>query len=327
MTNYYYEWIGFIFSCCLSARLLATLTRTIWMYWAASAIGFGYQWRTETGSWAIVTGSTDGIGLEYARAMASKGYNLLLISRTASKLEATEDMIRTEFVECKDVRTLVADFSSLDIYDNVKDAINQLPGDIAVLINNVGIAYNTYEYFGDLDATHSKYFDETIINVNIVSCTKMTQLVLPIMERQATGLIMNVSSVSATTPVPMLALYAATKTFVDTFSQALSLECTSNGVLVQSVLPGYVATKMSKMAPSWLVPTAEDYVRASLRTIGHGNRTYGHWVHALMANNISIFFAAAGERLYGKFTVELLAHFNRRYMTKVHTVNNNLKVN
>ncbi|KAI1289499.1 Very-long-chain 3-oxoacyl-CoA reductase [Halotydeus destructor] len=323
MTNYYYEWIGFVVLYCSSAWLLLKLLRTIWTYWAASALGFGYQWCTKPGSWAIVTGSTDGIGLEYAKAMAAKGYNLLLISRTASKLEATEEMLLTNYLNCKDIRTLVADFSSLDIYENVKDTINQLPGDIAVLINNVGIAYNRYELFGNLDASHPKNFDETIINVNIVSCTKMTEIVLPIMEQQATGLIMNISSVSATAPLPMLALYAATKTFGDTFSQALSLECTSNGVLVQSVVPGYVSTKLSKMDASWLVPTAEDYVRASLRAVGHGNRTYGHWIHALNATFVSLGFASFGHTLFGKVVTEVFTYFNQ--IEDVKNVNNNLK--
>jgi 17beta-estradiol 17-dehydrogenase / very-long-chain 3-oxoacyl-CoA reductase len=107
-----------------------------------------------------------------------------------------------------------------------------------------------------------------MINVNILSVTEMTAIVLPHMEKQRRGLIINISSFSAVYPTPLLSLYAATKNAVDMFSRSLSAEYAGTGILIQSVLPAYVATKMSKIKkPTLMAPSAADYVKSALRTV------------------------------------------------------------
>lgn len=88
---------------------------------------------------------------------------------------------------------------------------------------------------------------------------------------------------SALSPVPLLALYSATKAFVDNFSQNLCLEAKStSGVIIQSVLPGFVSTKMSHLRASIRVPTADQYVQSAISHVGYTQRTYGYWIHSIM---------------------------------------------
>nr|KAF6324621.1 hydroxysteroid 17-beta dehydrogenase 12 [Myotis myotis] len=96
-----------------------------------------------------------------------------------------------------------------------------------------------------------------MLNVNILSVCKMTHLVLPGMVERSKGVILNISSASGMNPFPLLTIYSATKGFVDFFSQCIHEEYKSKGIFVQSVLPFFVATKMSKIRkPSLTVPTS-----------------------------------------------------------------------
>ena len=95
------------------------------------------------------------------------------------------------------------------------------------------------------------------------------------------GVIMNISSASSMIPPPLLTIYAATKAFVNKFSEGLALECGSKGVTVQNVAPYFVATKLSKMRPSLLTPTPNKYVRETLMTVGHMDCTHGALFHDL----------------------------------------------
>ncbi|XP_028942317.1 very-long-chain 3-oxoacyl-CoA reductase [Antrostomus carolinensis] len=97
------------------------------------------------------------------------------------------------------------------------------------------------------------------------------------------GVILNISSAAGMYPTPLLTLYSATKAFVDYFSRGLHAEYKSKGIIVQSVLPYYVATKMSKIRkPTFDKPSPEKYVRAALGTVGLQSQTNGCLPHALM---------------------------------------------
>ncbi|XP_060015352.1 very-long-chain 3-oxoacyl-CoA reductase isoform X3 [Lagenorhynchus albirostris] len=179
------------------------------------------------GEWAVVTGSTDGIGKSYAEELAKRGMKIVLISRSQDKLNQVSSEIREKFkVETK---TIAVDFASEDIYDKIKTSLAGL--EIGVLVNNVGISYEYPEYFldvPDLDGTIKK-----LINVNVLSVCKMTWLVLPGMVERSKGAILNISSASGMYPVPLLTLYSATKAFVDFFSRCLHEEYKSKGIFVQ----------------------------------------------------------------------------------------------
>lgn len=264
--------------------LWATLKfiQAVWIYFGCYLLGFGAKWEPGPDSWAIVTGSTDGIGLSYAKAMARKGYCLLLISRTQAKLERVKAQILNEYPNCPEVRLMAIDFTLDNIYKQIANEIAHLPGHVHVLINNVGMAYKYPEYFTKIP--NSDKFISDILNCNILSVTRMTHIVLPLMEKRRSGIIINISSYSALFPTPLLALYSASKIYMDYFSRALTAEYARKGIIVQSVLPYYVSTNMIRNPGiSFMIPSSDQFVNSALKTVGVETRTYGYFAHNILA--------------------------------------------
>lgn len=262
-----------------SLSIIYRLARGLWNLKLGCLLGFSEQFKPKENSWAVITGSTDGIGLAYAHEFMKKGYNLLLISRNPEKLNNVKHELDSASNKMgKEIRVYAADFSKLDIYPGIEKEIKRLPR-VDVLINNVGMSYEHPEYFA---SPHLDERNQQIINVNSVSCARMCYMVLPIMEQQKYGVVLNCSSFSALDPCPLLAIYAASKSFVDVLSRSTAYEYAKRGIIIQSVLPGYVATKMSKIRKAyWMAPTPERYVKSQLKTVGLDGQTTGYWSHEL----------------------------------------------
>ncbi|XP_059166786.1 very-long-chain 3-oxoacyl-CoA reductase-like [Physella acuta] len=229
----------------------------------------------KAGSWAVITGSTDGIGKAYAEQLAARGINVVLISRTLSRLT---DMAK-EIEEKYKVQTLIiaADFTQGNIYEDIKSKLQNL--DISVLVNNVGMSYEYPEYFGDVD---SPTFVQDMLHMNCTSVAKMTEIVLPCMLKKRCGYVINIGSSAGTNPVPFLALYSATKAFVSTFSNALQHEYGSKGITFQCIVPYFVVSKLSKFRyPSLFVPSPTTFVKNALNTVGILTHTTGYWAHEI----------------------------------------------
>ncbi|XP_026234648.1 very-long-chain 3-oxoacyl-CoA reductase-B [Anabas testudineus] len=232
---------------------------------------------TKLGRWAVVTGATDGIGKAYAEELARRGFAIVLISRSQEKLDEVSKAIASKCgVETK---TISADFSSVDIYPKIEAGLAGL--EIGVLVNNVGTSYSYPEFF--LSVPNLESFIDTMVNINITSVCQMTRLVLPRMVERKKGAILNISSASGMYPVPLLTVYSASKAFVDFFSCGLQAEYRSKGIIIQSVLPFFVTTKLSKIRRATLdTPTPERYVAAELNTVGLQTQTNGYLPHAIM---------------------------------------------
>uniref|UniRef100_A0A673BY92 Hydroxysteroid (17-beta) dehydrogenase 12b n=1 Tax=Sphaeramia orbicularis TaxID=375764 RepID=A0A673BY92_9TELE len=231
---------------------------------------------TTLGKWAVVTGATDGIGKAYAEELARRGFSIVLISRSQEKLDEVSKAIESKCgVETK---TIAADFSATDIYSKIEDGLSGL--EIGVLVNNVGISYSYPEFF--LNVPNLDTFIDTMVNVNITSVKKLKSIhVLRVFRKK--GAILNISSASGMYPVPLLTVYSASKAFVDFFSRGLQAEYKSKGIIIQSVLPFFVATKLSKIRRATLdKPSPECYVAAELNTVGLQSQTNGYLPHAIM---------------------------------------------
>ncbi|KAI8369888.1 hypothetical protein EDC96DRAFT_552576 [Choanephora cucurbitarum] len=215
------------------------------------------------GSWAVVTGATDGIGKEFALQLAKKKFNVFLISRTASKLDALANDISGQYgVETK---TFAMDFTKGDAEDFKK--VGQILDTIRVgaLINNVGVNHEIPTSFFEEDEA----LINNIVEVNIKGLMKMTKLVLPQMKENRNGLILNIGSFAGLVATPYLSVYSASKAFLSTWSQALGKEVEKDGIVVEHVSTYFVVSAMSKIRKSsLLIPTAKDYVGNVLKRIG-----------------------------------------------------------
>ncbi|KAI4259911.1 MAG: hypothetical protein LQ352_000561 [Teloschistes flavicans] len=237
-------------------------------------------------SWAIITGASDGLGKEFALHISRTPFNLLLISRTASKLDTLASQVRSQNPKIQ-VKTLAHDFSTSSDsgVDALKDAVAELQ-DVAVLINNVGKSHDIPVPFVETEDREMR----DIININCHGTLLMTSLVAPKMVSQRRGLILTMGSFGGLMPTPLLATYSGSKAFLQQWSTALGSELERCGVHVELVQSYLVTSAMSKVRkPSFMVPSAKAFVGNTLRSVGRTGGAQGWgwtstpwWTHALM---------------------------------------------
>lgn len=195
--------IGFFYF----ATTLLTFLRWIWVSVLRPAKNL-----RDYGSWALVTGSTDGIGKALAFELASKGLNLVLIGRNPSKLEHTSAVIREKYGSKVEIRNIVIDFAKDDGAEVARKVEEEISGlDVGLLINNAGFSYPYAKYVHEIGG---KMVDD-ITKVNIVGATWVIRAVLPVMLKKKKGAIVNIGSGSGSTSIvpsyPLYTVYAASK--------------------------------------------------------------------------------------------------------------------
>ncbi|WP_299627163.1 SDR family oxidoreductase [uncultured Tateyamaria sp.] len=185
-------------------------------------------------SWTLITGASEGLGVEFARIAAREGRNLILTARSKDKLETLAAELRSASV---DVAVIPADLSDLAEADRLWSEATD-GREIDVLVNNAGLGGH------DAFALGQGWERELAsINVNMLSLTRLMKLAIPHMQNLPKGRILNVASVAGFTPGPNMAVYHATKAYVLSLSEAVAEELRGSNVTITALCPGATATQ------------------------------------------------------------------------------------
>jgi short-subunit dehydrogenase len=180
---------------------------------------------------ALVTGATAGIGASFARQLAQRGHDLVLVARDAARLESSAQQLRTCGVQ---VEVLPADLGDDAGCARVEQ---RCAAGVDVLVNNAGLG--TKGDFHEVDLEH----EEQMLRVNVRAVMRLTHAALPAMVTRGSGAIVNVSSVAGFAPGARAVTYSASKAYVTNFSESLHLQYVERGVKVLALCPGFTRTE------------------------------------------------------------------------------------
>lgn len=186
------------------------------------------------GATALITGASSGIGEEFAKILAARGCNLIVVARSEDTLNQIAGDLHDAHGITVDV--MAADLSEPDNCANVAEATAALGRRVDLLINNAG--FGTMGPFVKADPIR----EHQEVELNVTALTNLCHAFLPGMVERHRGGIINVASVASFQPIPYMAVYAATKAYVRYLSEALHAECKGRGVTVTALCPGPVAT-------------------------------------------------------------------------------------
>lgn len=217
---------------------------------------------------AVVTGASRGIGAVYADRLAKRGYDLILVARDQSRLEALSGRLTRE--TGRSVTLLPADLNDTADLAMVEKILRNDPV-ITMLVNNAGAASIAPLLNADVEK-----MDE-IIALNITALTRLTYAVAPAFVQRGAGTIINIASVVGISPERLNGVYGASKAYVIALSHSLQHELAEKGLRIQVVLPGATATEMWALAglpyqdlPPSIVMSPEDMVDAALVGLDRG---------------------------------------------------------
>jgi len=219
---------------------------------------------------ALITGASAGIGREFARQLAGRARSMILIARREEQLLELNHELQQQHENLR-VHIRKADLSNLAQLKELMESLDREQIEIDLLVNNAGL--------GDagLFATSDSTRNEQMLLVNVVALTSLTRHLLPHMIAKRHGGILNVSSSAGFLPIPGDGVYAATKAYVTSFSEALRAELRGTGVSVCALCPGPVQTEFQEVArrqgvqprlgPKFVVVPVEQVVRDALAAL------------------------------------------------------------
>ncbi|MDP0489498.1 MAG: SDR family oxidoreductase [Verrucomicrobiota bacterium JB023] len=187
----------------------------------------------------LITGASAGLGEEFARQLALFLQKVVLVARRRDRLEKLATELEASGI---DVRVIAADLSSSEERERLAREVEQAGWTVDLLVNNAGLGD-----YGDFAGSEWAR-NQAMLQVNIEALTHLTHLFLPGMVAAQRGGIINVSSLASKLPIPDFAVYAATKAYVSSFSEALRLEVRELGIEVVAVCPGPVKTEFGSVA-------------------------------------------------------------------------------
>lgn len=238
-------------------------------------------------SWVLITGASAGIGEAFAKRFAQDGWNVVLLARSADKLQALARTLESE----SRIKTFVITIDLTDrracrkVYEEIKAEGILLEG----VVNNAGSGVGGKFIEAPLD----RYL--AMIDLNVRALLELTHLFLGEMIDRKRGFILNVSSTAAFQPLPYSSVYAATKSFVTSFTEALWLETKGTGVRVLNLCPGLTKTNFGTtagMRDFYVDPLAEkpeQVVETAFRALkGNSPTVLSGWLNRLLAFTIRL---------------------------------------
>ena len=222
------------------------------------------------GCTALITGASAGIGREFARQLAGRAGGMILVARRTDRLEE----LRAELMKADpnlSVHVRAADLSDAEQLTALSSWIESEDLTVDMLINNAGLGDR-----GDFATAEPQRLAGMVL-VNILSLTSLTRRVVPRMIQRRRGAILNVSSSASFLPIPRMAVYAASKAYVTSLSEALRTELAPFGITVSALCPGPVHTEFDTVAmrahepkrnaPEFTYVPVEEVVRAALEGV------------------------------------------------------------
>ena len=223
------------------------------------------------GCTALVTGASSGLGAEFARQLAPVAEKLVLVARRGEHLDELKASLEKTHPSAR-VFVYVMDLTR---ENQTRDFVEWLEREnirVNFLINNAGMGDRGPFATGDWTKIHA------MLELNIVALTRLTHHLLPMLREGGRGAILNVSSIAGLIPLPHMSVYAATKAYVNSFSDGLRMELRDTGITVTAVLPGPVETEFGQVAsrgagePEWHSPgaltmTAAEVVYSALAAV------------------------------------------------------------
>jgi short-subunit dehydrogenase len=205
--------------------------------------------KPDTQTTVVITGASSGIGAELARGLARRGFPLLMVARRRDRLEELADEVGTQNSVAVEVMPL--DLSTAEARAELASRLRSEP--VAGLCNSAG--FGTSGLFHELPIDR----ESQEVTLNALALMELTHAALPGMVERGAGAVLNIASIAGFQPIPYMAVYSATKAFVQTFSEAVHEELHGTGVSVTALCPGPVPTEWAEIAHAerFSIPAAQ----------------------------------------------------------------------
>lgn len=251
--------------------------------------------------WALITGASQGIGLEFARLFAVEDWDLIILARDETRLkEVAKDLSARHGVK---VKVLAKDLSRIETPREIFDELQREGIFVSALVNNAGFAFQGP--FAEIDL--QKHLDLT--QVNITSLVQLTHLFLQPMLARREGRILNVASTAAFQPGPFMAMYYASKAFVYSFSSALTEELRGSGVTVTALCPGLTKSEFHNRAQAKRSKALPMMEASEVAKIGYRAMVSGK--PRVIAGTLNKITAAIAKTLPAGFMAKAVRRINR----------------
>jgi short-subunit dehydrogenase len=249
------------------------------------------------GKTALITGASSGIGFQYAEEFARRGANVILVARRESQLNKLAAQLKKDFgVEA---HVIAMDLATLDAGKNLMQTLANGKHDVDILVNNAGFGTG-----GRLENEDRDRVQKEII-LNVATLTDLTAAILPSLLKKNAGAIVNIASTASYQAVPGMAVYAATKAYVRSFTEAVWGEVEDTNVKVLTVSPGATATEFFEVAgskPAGTLAPATDVISATFNALD--SKKSGP---TIVIGSQNALMAAVSQRLPTKMVIRVAA--------------------